>query len=343
MPTPQLRPAASGVYYAHWSTNRRSARKSMGTADRATAERRFAQWLLTRHDQSVQNLHTLTVADCWSVYRAHRVPQLASPDTVLHSWAVLEPHFGVLRADGVSQRDVDAYVVRRTRTVQSQTVRRELAALIAMLNFAAAPARALIRTAPVLALPAAAEPRDRWLRMHEMQALLTAARTLRGGDRLSRGERFLWIALETAARVQAILDLTWDRVDFDAGVIHFDVPGRKRTTKRRAAVSISSALRPVLERAYRERTGPVVMDHGGAVWAVLKRIAAVAGVEGVSPHVLRHSAATAMARNGVSLFVISKVLGNSYQVVEKVYAKWCPDDPAATVDRISNGVLEYAE
>lgn len=349
MPTPTLRPDASGQFYAHWSANRRSHRKSMRTTDRTVAEQRFATWLLTRNDATPDA--DLTVAECWSIYAAGHLNKIVTADTISAIWTRhLAPHFGAIGVSDLTQRHVDRYVALRTsgrlgRAAQPQTCRKELAVLIAVLNYVSSPRvkRLPASSVPKLVLPADAEPRDRWLNTDELQRLFAAARTLRPDARLSRGERFMWIALETAARLTAILELTWDRVDLAAGVIHFDVPGRRRTTKRRAAVSISSSLRPVLERAYRERVGDRVLDHGGPVWRELQSIAGAAGVEGVSPHVFRHSAATAMARNGVPLWKVAKTLGNSLAVTEKSYAKWAPDDPAGTVDRISNGVLEMVE
>ena len=365
MPTPILKPDSKGVYYAHWSDARRSKRKSMGTSSRAEAEARFAQWLLIRNSDIGIPISDYTVAECWSVYEAKHVDvAVAGPETLRINWRMLEPHFGALTVPQVDQTAVDEYVRKRTtgkigRVVQPQTVRKELQTLFAALRFCTVKPNALFSAGLIekVKLPEAGEPRDRWLRMSEMQRLLDAAARLRRGDRLSRGERFLWIALETAARKEAIMDLTWDRVDFETNTIHFDVPGRRKTKKRRAAVSISSSLRPVMERAYRERTSERVMDHGGAIWATIQWIAREAGfgdgepvergqkpkATGISPHVLRHTAATHMARAGVSLFVISKVLGNSYQMVERVYAKWAPGKPTDTVDLISNGTLEMAK
>ncbi len=63
---------------------------------------------------------------------------------------------------------------------------------------------------------------------------------------------------------------------------------------------------------------------------------------GISPHVLRHTAATHMARRGVSLYIVAKVLGNSVAVVERTYAKYSPGDLRKAVDMISNGSLEAA-
>ena len=47
----------------------------------------------------------------------------------------------------------------------------------------------------------------------------------------------------------------------------------------------------------------------------------------------------AMARRGVSLFLISKILGNTIAVVERTYAKYSPGDLQKAVDLITNGEL----
>jgi integrase len=193
--------------------------------------------------------------------------------------------------------------------------------------------------------------------MDEVQKLLDAAATFRRRDgRLTRNERFLWLALFTAAREEALRQLTWDRVDFTTNTIHLNVPGRRITKKRRADVTIASQLRPILERAYEERKNEYVLDNEHSVFKALQVIAAKAGVgpkrvnargkvlaTGIGPHVLRHTAATHMARRGVPLWQIGKILADSAATVERTYAKWVPEDAAGTVDLISGGVLEAAE
>lgn len=367
MPTPILEPNDKGVFYAFWSEGRRSKRKSMGTADRATAEARFANWLLLRGAEADSEGVAYTVADCWTVYKAKHIDtgKVAGPETLAFNWRMLEPHFGALTIPQVDQDAVDAYVAKRTsgrlgRRVKPQTCRKELQTLFAAIRFCTVKPNALFSATIIekVVLPEAGEPRDRWLTMTEMKRMLEAAARLRRGSRLSRGERFLWIALEAPARMTAILELTWDRVHFDVGTIEFDVPGRKKTKKRRATVPMSNPLRKVLERAYAEREGDLVMDNKADAWPTVQLIAIEAGfggqrpkvlrsekpkATGVSPHVIRHTAATHMARNGVPLWKIAKILGNTLAMVEKVYAKWAPDDPDGTVNRISGGVLEAAE
>jgi integrase len=367
VPTPILKPTETGHFYAFWSEGRRSTRKSMGTKDRAVAEARFAQWLLLggNHAEPEEGGASYTVADLWAVYWEKHAKDVASSATMAFSWKNLAPHFAGLAVSEVSQKAIDSYVLKRTtgrlgKRVKPQTCRKELTTLFSALRFCTLKPNALISASLIEAvvLPDSGEPRDRWLKLDEMQRLLGAAARLRRGPKLSRGERYLWLGLETAARKQAILDLTWDRVDFEAGVIHYDVPGRKKTSKKRAAVPMSKALRPVLERAYAERENDLVMSNKGAVWATVQLIAIEAGfggvrpallrsekpkATGISPHVLRHTAATHMARRGVPLWMIAKILGNTLAMVERVYAKWAPDNAAATVDLISNGTLEAAK
>jgi integrase len=141
---------------------------------------------------------------------------------------------------------------------------------------------------------------------------------------------FLWLALHTAARRTAIQELRWDQVDFDIDVIHYLPDGAVQSRKRKASVPISETLKPVLEEAWRRRLSDtsLVIGSGGKINEPLRLVAEKAGVAGVTPHVMRHTAATIMARNGVSIWVIAQVLGNTVEQVEKVYAKWTPDKPS---------------
>jgi integrase len=328
----QLEKHDNGVYYIHWSEGRRSKRVSTRAKDLAAAKAFLAQWLVMEREQPTAATG-FTVSELWKLYDIKHVERnMAAPETARFSWKNLEPHFGAMALAAIDQDCVEEYEKKRRsgkigRKSGSATVRRELITLRACLNWCAEPKRKIIdpKDIPAFDLPADSAPRDRWLSLDEIDRLHVAATELRRGERLSRVERFLWLALETAARKEAILDLTWDRVDFEAGVIHYDVPGRKVTKKRRASPPISDRLLPVLKRAYKERRSDLVMDNKAAVWRLLKTAAEHAKVAGVSPHVLRHTAASHMARGGVPLYHIAGVLGNSVTMVEKVYAKHSPE------------------
>ena len=360
---PYLKKGSNGRWYVHWTEDRIGKRVSTRTTDLAVAKEFLAQWILMEHQGPTAGA-ALPLSDIWKVYRARHVEaKVASTATADAAWKNLSTFFASTMAAEINQDRLDEYAAKRTsgrlgRQAKPSTVRREIIVLLAMLRFCSRLNPPLVDPSLIrpYSLPDAGEPKDRWLRHEEVQRLLDAARKMRRGDRLSRGERFLWLSLETAGRKQALLDLEWDRVDFETNVIDLNVPGRKRTKKSRAVVPISKALMPVLLRAHEERTGDLVLDNKGPIWATVQHIAINAGFSdqvvksgakpkatGISPHVLRHTAATHMARRGVPLWIIAKILGNSLHMVEKVYAKHCPDDLREAVDMISGNVLEAAE
>lgn len=378
-----LKRASNGVYYVHWTVDRIGKRVSTRTSDLAAAQIFHGTWLLMEKEAPAGV--DVTLQQAWDVYREKHVEtKVAGVENADLAWRQLTPHFADKAVATLDQNLIDDYVSKRTsgklgRKVKPQTVAKELSYLLAAVKFCADPRRKFLDAKfghLKFDLPPPGDPRDRWLESGEIQALRDAATKMRRDrylascnnakrqarpapppERLSRVERFLWLAIETAGREEALLELSWDRVDFETNVIVLDVPGRRRTKKRRATVPISKALRPVLLRAYDERINDLVLDYKSGVWAQIQIVVMEAGLApkqivtrgkkptatGISPHVLRHTAATHMARRGVPLWLIAKVLGNTLRMVEKVYAKHRPDDLRDAVDAISAGFLEAAE
>jgi integrase len=235
------------------------------------------------------------------------------------AWKNLEPTFAGKTPIEVTQTLVDGYIRERRKVARPSTIRFEIACLYASWNWAAHKRRRLILPTdlPDLEPPPPGSPRrERWLDNAELEALFAAA----AGD---PAEIFLWLALDTAGRREALCELRWEQVDFEADVVHLNPPGRLQTRKKRASVPLSPRLREVLLHA-RKPSGLVCELSPSRAYYAVRRVAARAGLAGVAPHVLRHTAATHMARRGVSLWIIAQVLGNSYDEVEKTYAKWSP-------------------
>lgn len=318
------RPTKNGVWYIFWSENRRSKRTSTGQKEEAAADAFLDEWLKLDGEEASDDL---TCSDLWELKYGDKVP--GDGDYYVRE-AVL-PYFG-----DMLPRDVTPQVEARykaQRNVAASTLRKELSMLRATWNHAVNKKGIpfTVNDLPDMdPLPAPSPPRDRWLRDAEVERLLAAA------EKGSRVWAFLHIALEAPARRTAIQELTWaDNIDWDIGVIHFLKPGQKQTRKRRASVPISDRLRPVLEYMLEHKKDPYVIGAGARINGAVHRVATAAKVEGVTPHVLRHTAATRMARAGVPLWLIAKVLGNTVEQVEKVYAKHSPEMLVDAVNAIS--------
>jgi integrase len=344
---PRLEPNERGFIEIRWTENGRSRRSSTGTKDAAKAQEVFRQWMTLEATDPVPSLTVEALLEHYKQGHADRnvSASLTSDLAIAHVKAAL----GDLDVKDLGPEDIYRYEAERAagavgwtddegkrrgyHKAASSSVRREVAVLVAAVNYGVK--NRLLSKADVreLPLPQSGEARERWLTRDEAKRLLETAEARRKGPgrskveqkRLSRAERFIYLGLYTAARKNALETLKWEQVSFEQGTINLNPAGRRQTKKRRPIIPISAHLRPILQRMADERKSDWVLDHSGDIRTTFERTVAAAGVEGVSPHILRHTAATWMVQAGVSFERVARFLGTTVAMVERVYGHHAPD------------------
>jgi integrase len=303
---------------AQWYILHAGRRLSTGAQDRASAELALARYLTEadRPQQAVVGINV--ILDRYLTDRRAR----AIPGADRLGWAhkPLARFFGEKPPEAIGEAATLAYAARRRADgVVDGTIRTELQALRAALRWALK--EGLSTMVPVIAMPARAEARIRWLTREEAAALLDNATA-------PHLKLFILIGLHTAARTSAILGLTWDRVDLIAGTIDFRAPGRARTRKRRTQVPINATLAEALTAARAACVTEYVIEWGGS--GVLRIVhgfrsaTAKAKLFGVTPHVLRHTAVTWALREGKDPWAIAQFAGMTLEVLQEVYGHHDP-------------------
>lgn len=203
----------------------------------------------------------------------------------------------------------------------------------------------LCRVLTPIVMPEKSAPRDRWLTRTEAARLLWAAwrlkQTWKGQDSPRRTgrhlARFILVGLYTGSRAGAICNASFtpadDRgfVDLDRGIFYRKAPAARATKKRQTPCPIPDRLLAHLRRWRDKRIARehVVEWQGRAVGRVSKsfRSACTAAKlgEDVTPHTLRHSAATWMMQNGVPTWQAAGFLGMSEDVLRAVYGHHHPE------------------
>lgn len=222
----------------------------------------------------------------------------------------------------------------RTYTAGPGKVRRELGVLQAALHYAKK--EGVLVYAPEVTLPKAPTSRDRWLTRAEAANLLWAA--------APHLRRAILISLATGRRISAVLSLRWTPsltsgwVDLDAGVIHFRGAAEQETDKRRGSVKMPRRLAAHMRRWAREGGSHVVMQRVGQKRPRYRPIAEIdtafaaacrrAGIEDVTPHVLKHTAVTWAFQKGMTREDAADWFDTSVRTLERVYRSHSPDHQA---------------
>ena len=315
-------------YYVQWFEGGRSHRVSTRTSSEDEAQAFLAAFRLAGN---AEPLADLTIPQLLDWYWQSHAKGLMRPEHADLAIRYLKPFFGSTAALSLSLDHQEAYRdYRRELGAGEESIRRDLSVLSAALKRAVKYKR-LAFCPPILTMTPNA-PRERWLTRDEAARLLWALR----GKRQRHVLLFVRLALYTGARTGAILDLTWDRVDFSTGLIDFRKPGRPITKKRRTVTPMTKKLRRMLRHAQHQSNAPHVISWAGErIDRVAKACIAAAtraGVKGFSPHVLRHTFASWAVQRRVSIYTVGKALGQTVASTTERYAKLAPDDVLAAME-----------
>lgn len=247
----------------------------------------------------------------------------------------LRQYAAVLAGSSPTAEGVSAFVQGlHERALAPASVARKVAAVRGFHRFLVT--EGLAAEDPTLLLDAPRRPSalPKALGFPQIRLLLEAPDpAVRGGRRDRALLEFLYA---TGARVSEALDIGQLEVDLDDGTALLTGKGRKQRLVpmgRPACTAIAAYLpeRLQLRRAGRD-PGVLFLNNRGArltrqgVWTIVRRHARRAGLDPaeVSPHVLRHSAATHMVEGGADLRVVQEFLGHATISTTQVYTRVAP-------------------
>lgn len=261
-----------------------------------------------------------TVSEIWELY-LEDLGDKPTAKTMGYTGKAVLPHFGHLRPEDITKTTCLSYAADRKEAGKAQgTIHTELGHLKSALLFAES--TRMIDRAPKIWRPEKPQTDKRILNAGEARALVEAA--IEPHIRLA-----LILLLGTGARVGAVLDLTWDRVDFERGAINLRLDDGA-TRKGRAVVPMNGSTRAALSIAHEAALSDYVIEYaGGPVRSIRKGVSGAvtrSKIGHVRIHDLRHTAAVTMLSNGIPLEKVSQVLGHSNTAVTfSTYGRYLPE------------------
>lgn len=338
---------SNGIYYLLTTENGKRKWTSTRERDKRLALRR-ANDLLERSEPEPQPVSQPPAPPLpsSSTLAGFRVEFLAyartafAPGTVdmyAHALGSVQTLMGDRPLGSVSARDADAYKARRIKEGRSPV----------SLNIELRTLRAAFQTAVRWGLL----EKNPWkevslVRIPERQPVYFTREQfgkLLGAVRKPWLRDLIVACVSTGLRRGEVLNLRWSDVDWDSGVLKIQSSTAFRTKAgKRRAVPINETLRELLLRRLRSRTcdhvftdesGPVRPDH--FTHSFKKAVRAAGLPDALHVHSLRHSFATWLVQEGVSVYEIQQLLGHSTIRVTEVYAHLAPSQLRRAVDMLT--------
>lgn len=314
-----------GGFCVYWWENGKRRRYQLDARTRAEAEPEAID--VYRRETLSQRQANDRIKDIWEAY-IEDLGERPTAKTMGYTGKAILPHFGEYRPDQITTALCRSYTRDRTDAGKTLgTIHTELGHLRSALKWAEK--ERIIKRAPSIERPAKPTPKERYLEKQEVAALIGAA----SAPHIALAIHLLYA---TAGRVGAILELTWDRVDFEHGIINLRVP-TNHTRKGRAIVPMNNSLRAALQTARDSALSDYVVEYAGGQVKSIRRgfenAIARTTLENVTLHTIRHSAAVHMVASGIPIEKVGQFLGHSnVAITYQTYARYAPDHLSDAAD-----------
>lgn len=311
-----------GGYAIVWRENGKRRRFGLEATDRPTAEAEARAWWKS------QTGFGRTVGGIVESYiHARALAGIASTGRQRDAWKAMQSFWAKVDPVRIDEEMAREYARRRNRA--QATTRYELSMLSVALRWAAE--NDLIAKAPRIWKPEAPERRQRHLTQKEFATWYKAVKA-------EHARLYVELALATMARPTAILELTWQQVDWDHATINLNPPGRKQTRKRRPIVPLDDQTVALLSKAYDGAQSDHIIERGAKkVRSIKKAFQAASQRSGihVTPYMLRHTGAVWAAERGTPMTELAQFMGHDDdRTTQKHYARFSPTYLRAVSSRL---------
>ncbi len=319
----------SGVWWTCIRHNGRKIQKSLGTANKKSAQKienrikdqindgKYFEKLIGRNK---------TFKDMMDKFMEEYAPKMSRNMQVSYSTSLkhLNPFFVKFNLLSITPKRISRYkVIRNGEGAAAGSLNLELAMLSKAFSLAVKEWEWL-RENPVFRVPSEKNnnARDRWLSRDEELRLLDASpEWIR---------ELITVALNTGVRQQELLSLEWSRVNlFRKTILIQDTKNGKPKT-----LPLNKFALGVLKKRFKFksiRNDLVFFSRKGnrinpaTLRGSFYRVLAKAGITNFRWHDTRHTFATRLAQAGVDLYKISKLLGHKDIKMTQRYAHHCPE------------------
>lgn len=245
---------------------------------------------------------------------------------------------GVLNWSEVTREHIVSYLLemRENQSYRPATIARRLAALKAFFRYLRAAELITVDPLEDLGAPRIQKQVPQTLTQEQMTSLFQQIDTTQSAGK--RDFAMLHMLSATGMRVSELVSL--DLTDFHADLSTVVCPGWRGRSKRERTLPLTAvtveAVRAYIAEVRTQQVNrhpelqALFLNHHGerltrqGFWLIIKSYARQAGIVEITPHVLRHSFAVLMLREGMELRSVQELLGHAHISTTQVYSQIAP-------------------
>ncbi len=313
-------------WYMHFQFNGQTCIRSSRTANKKVAESMEIEWKAKLHSQQYQGRkQRITLADAFEQYKLSKqgiasYPNLIAHETVLCRLLPMKRHI-----DELTSRDLEKFKRDRiAEGVGAEAIKYGLLLIRGTLKFA----QQLGYQVSDITFPQIKLPKNllRYLSDDEERRLLVALDPMRHGAGLPPVEKrsaemqralqdaydLVILLLDTGARYSEIANIEWSRIDLARRTIHL----WRQKVQNETVLYMTDRVFDVLSRRESNNAGRYVFcnrngdERGYSAMSIRKAILR-AGLRDCRVHTLRHTHASRLIQNGMSVYEVKEILGHT--------------------------------
>ncbi len=301
--------ANSKYWYCQFQINHKLVIRSTRTTDKRLA-RQICAAMRTEAMTPDQSLARRTI----TVHKAIEVLVQAKQGTpnhrnlVGHQRSLCRAISQAVKMDELTVEMVDHWVcLRRAEGAKPQTVKHGVNMLSQAIKLAKRNGYR-VRTVEMPRITVQNQ-RVRYLSDPEQTRLLTVlqSRVTRTDDRTRQALQLVLVLLDTGARYSEITSLRWDQIDLVNNTIRL----WRSKVANESLLFMTDRVLEVFRQRSKDSRGSHVFTDPTATARLIRRAIRAAKLEGCTIHTLRHTNATRLIQNGMSLYEVKQVLGHS--------------------------------
>jgi len=249
--------------------------------------------------------------------------------------------FGDMKVSQITKRQVQEFHNDlRNQGLANGTCNRYLQLIKSSINYGINMEILDITRNPAVGIPLFPEEgRERYLSQDELARLMPVL--INDDGQISKITRFL---LATGLRLGECLNCRWENIDLENKVMV--IPSTNAKSKKIDSIPLNSAAIQVLQECSHDTDYPFSNPQTSRPYVSIKKkfakLMQQAGIEGVTAHTLRHTAASMMINAGQSLYSVQAILRHSSSQVTEKYAHLSKQTVMAASDTISDQLMRAA-